>query len=181
MSATEIKFFTYAVASAAGRFPGNMTPCEVCALSKSANACRPCRPCAGGLFLEVPAGPSPAEPAPEAAGTQALPAQLSAPQGGVKHDAGKPRMDLLPPEALREIAAVLAFGAQKYDAHNWRKGVAYSRLIAACLRHLFAWVGREDKDPESGRSHLAHAACCLLFLITFEQTNTGTDDRYTRD
>lgn len=99
--------------------------------------------------------------------------------GGVKHDEGKPRMDLLPPEALREIAEVLALGAQKYDDHNWRKGFAYSRLIAAALRHLFAWVGGENKDPESGKSHLAHAACCLMFLITFEQTSTGTDDRYT--
>ena len=100
--------------------------------------------------------------------------------GGVKHDGGKPRMDLLPPEALREIADVLALGAQKYDAHNWRKGFAYSRLIAAALRHLFAWVGGENKDPESGKSHLAHAACCLMFLITFEQTRTGTDDRHTK-
>ena len=100
--------------------------------------------------------------------------------GGVKHDGGKTRMDLLPPEALREIADVLALGAQKYDAHNWRKGFAYSRLIAAALRHLFAWVGGENKDPESGKSHLAHAACCLMFLITFEQTHTGTDDRHTK-
>lgn len=124
--------------------------------------------------LPDPRATTPTPTPPEAA---VAPAEGLA--GGVKHDEGKPRMDLLPPEALREIAAVLAMGAQKYDAHNWRKGFAYSRLIAAALRHLFAWVGGENKDPESGKSHLAHAACCLMFLITFEQTSTGTDDRYT--
>jgi hypothetical protein len=29
---------------------------------------------------------------------------------------------LLPSEALEEIARVYAFGAEKYAAHNWRKG-----------------------------------------------------------
>ena len=125
--------------------------------------------------LVYPQATTPAPTPPEAA---VAPAGGLA--GGVKHDAGKPRMDLLPPEALLEIAEVLALGASKYSAHNWRKGFAYSRLIAASLRHLFAWVGGENKDPESGKSHLAHAACCLMFLITFEQTRTGTDDRYTK-
>lgn len=122
---------------------------------------------------EAPQATTPAPPTPEPA---VAPAEGLA--GGVKHDAGKPRMDLLPPEALSEVAAVLALGAEKYAAHNWRKGFAYSRLIAAALRHVFAWVGGENTDPESGKSHLAHAACCLLFLITFETTRTGTDDRY---
>lgn len=122
--------------------------------------------------------PQATTPAPTPPGAAVAPAGGLA--GGVKHDGGKPRMDLLPPEALREIAAVLAMGAEKYDAHNWRRGFAYSRLIAAALRHLFAWVGGENKDPESGKSHLAHAACCLMFLITFEQTRTGTDDRHTK-
>jgi len=123
--------------------------------------------------IAEPQATTPAPPTPEAA---VAPAEGLA--VGVKHDSGKPRMDLLPPEALREVASVLAMGAEKYSAHNWRGGFAYSRLIAAALRHVFSWVGGENTDPESGKSHLAHAACCLLFLITFEVTKTGTDDRY---
>lgn len=122
--------------------------------------------------------PGPQAPTPAPAPDEAPVAPAEGLAGGVKHDDGKPRMDLLPPEALREIADVLALGAQKYDAHNWRKGFAYSRLLAAALRHVFSWAGGENKDPESGKSHLAHAACCLMFLITFEQTRTGTDDRH---
>ncbi len=95
-----------------------------------------------------------------------------------KHDQGKPRMELLPPEALEEIAKVLTFGSKKYDAHNWRKGFEYSRLLGAALRHITAYNGGEDKDPESGLSHLSHASCCLMFLITQEVNGTGTDDRF---
>lgn len=95
---------------------------------------------------------------------------------GVKHDHGKPPLDLLPFEALLEVAKVLDFGAKKYARNNWRSGFLWSRLLAAALRHLFAWGMGERKDPETGLSHLAHAACMVLFLITHEVKNYGTDD-----
>lgn len=97
---------------------------------------------------------------------------------GVKHDAGKPRMELLSTIALREMSVVLTKGAQKYADHNWRKGMAWSRLGGAALRHVFAWLGGEDKDPEFGCHHLAHAAVCCMFLIEYAVTKTGTDDRW---
>jgi Domain of unknown function (DUF5664) len=97
---------------------------------------------------------------------------------GRKDDAGKVRMDLLPPEALVQIAQVLTFGANKYAPHNWRGGFAWSRLIGATLRHIWSWIRGEDKDPESGLSHLAHAGCCIMFLLAFEATGKGEDDRY---
>ena len=97
---------------------------------------------------------------------------------GTKDDFLKPRMDLLPSEPLEEIARVLEFGARKYTAHNWRNGMVFGRPFAAVIRHLWAWWRGEDKDPETGLSHLAHAGCMLLFLHTYEITKTGTDDRY---
>lgn len=97
---------------------------------------------------------------------------------GIKHDEEKPRVDLLPTTPLLEIAKVLGFGAKKYDAHNWRGGIEYSRLIGAALRHILAYNDGEDKDPESGLSHLAHAGCCILFLLEQEAKGTGLDDRY---
>lgn len=97
--------------------------------------------------------------------------------GGVKYDADKPRMDLLDAYAIEQLALVLAFGAKKYDSHNWRKGIAKSRLIAAALRHLFAYLRGEDKDPETGLSHAAHAMCCCMFLLGLEH-RTELDDRW---
>lgn len=99
---------------------------------------------------------------------------------GVKHDAGKPRLSLFPREAIEEIGKVLTFGAKKYADHNWRRGMAWSRLADAALRHLFAWIDGEGNDPEWGLSHLAHAGCCIAFLIAFERSAQGTDDRYKR-
>jgi len=97
--------------------------------------------------------------------------------GGVKHDADKPRMDLLDAYAIEQLSHVLTFGAKKYDAHNWRKGIAKGRLIAAALRHLFAYLRGEDKDPETGLSHAAHAMCCCMFLIGLEH-RADLDDRW---
>ena len=39
---------------------------------------------------------------------------------GTKHDAGKPRMDLIPPRAEMLLAEVLTFGANRYGDDNWR-------------------------------------------------------------
>ena len=96
----------------------------------------------------------------------------------LKFDADKLPLNLLSTEAMNQTAAVLAFGAQKYAAHNWRKGFVWSRPLAAAMRHLTAFNDGKDKDPESGLSHLAHAACCIMFLLEFEKTHPELDDRY---
>lgn len=96
---------------------------------------------------------------------------------GVKFDDDKPRYDLIPPEALEGLAKVLTFGAKKYAPRNWEKGLTWGRVFAALMRHLWAWWRGEDKDSETGLSHLDHAACCIAFLQTYEVRHTGTDDR----
>jgi hypothetical protein len=98
--------------------------------------------------------------------------------GGTKFDSGKPELALLSPIFLEEVSRVLTYGKHKYAEHNWRKGLIWSRPLGAALRHIFSWMGGEDLDPETGISHLAHAACNLMFLIEFQKTNNGADDRY---
>lgn len=97
---------------------------------------------------------------------------------GVKHDQEKPDMALLSSIAMTRIAEVMSYGKKKYSAHNWRGGILYGRLLAACLRHVFAFLGGESVDPETGLSHLAHASCCLMMLLEFETTRPDLDDRY---
>lgn len=96
----------------------------------------------------------------------------------IKHDGEKVRIDLIPTVALEEIAKVLTFGAKKYDSWNWTKGFKWSRLIGAALRHLFAFMRGQDKDPETGLSHLAHLGCCVVFLIWHEKFRKDLDDRF---
>jgi hypothetical protein len=94
-----------------------------------------------------------------------------------KHDVGKLRMDLLPPYAIEQIARVMTEGASKYGDRNWEKGMDWGRMYAASLRHLFAWWGGEEYDKEDGISHLAHAACDIVFLLSYSLYQKGKDDR----
>lgn len=94
----------------------------------------------------------------------------------LKHDDGKLPLSLLPVESLEEVAKVLKFGAEKYARNNWKKGTRWSRIVDSFLRHVYSWMRGEDKCPETGISHLAHAACNLLFLIYFEKKGIGQDD-----
>lgn len=96
---------------------------------------------------------------------------------GTKHDAGKPDMSLMPSDAFFLICEVWTFGQKKYAAFNWSKGFGWRRPIAAALRHIFAWLGGENNDPESGLPHLAHACCCLIMVLSFQARGTGKDDR----
>lgn len=88
---------------------------------------------------------------------------------GVKYDNDKPQWSLLPFKALREVVDVLTYGAKKYAPDNWKKVPdAKRRYIDAGFRHFTAYAGGEKLDPETGKSHLAHAMCCLLYLLAFE-------------
>jgi hypothetical protein len=87
---------------------------------------------------------------------------------GAKFDGGKAPWHLLPWGAVTSVVEVLGYGAKKYAPNNWQHvPEARDRYFSAAVRHLLAWRGGEDLDPESGLPHLAHAACCVLFLGWF--------------
>lgn len=89
---------------------------------------------------------------------------------GMKYDKDKPRWDLLPFKGLAGVVDVLTHGAKKYTPENWRKVEGWEwRYLGAALRHLSAWKGGEKIDPESGLPHLAHAVCCLLFMLELDK------------
>jgi hypothetical protein len=85
---------------------------------------------------------------------------------GEKLDTGKTRWSLLPWKETEQLVRVLDFGAKKYSVDNWQQVPnARERYFDAALRHLVAWKSGEELDPESGLPHLAHAGCCVLFLL----------------
>jgi hypothetical protein len=95
---------------------------------------------------------------------------------GRKDDTGKDRWDLLPWDATRAIVRVLTRGAEKYAPDNWKKVPdARNRYFAAAQRHMTAWWEGEELDPETGESHLAHAGCCILFLLALSFGTKGND------
>lgn len=99
-------------------------------------------------------------------------------EGGLKHDQDKVRLELISSEALFQLGKVLTFGARKYSPHNWRKGISYSRILGAIMRHVVAYNAGETNDPETGLSHIAHAFTECMFLLEFEKTHPELDDRY---
>lgn len=110
---------------------------------------------------------------------------MSADGGGKKDAQGadftvKRPYNLIALSMLKLASVVLGFGASKYDAHNWRRGMAWSDVFRALQEHLWAFWEGEDYDPESGLPHLGHAACCLMFLCEYWlcERYRKLDDRY---
>lgn len=93
---------------------------------------------------------------------------------GHKADHGKPIMGAIPPHAELAVARVLTFGAEKYARDGWQAVEnAEVRYMDAALRHLNAHRRGELVDDESGESHLAHAACCILFMLDMQERKEG--------
>lgn len=99
-------------------------------------------------------------------------------EGGARKGQKIARFDLIPAEALSELAIAYGKGAEKYGDSNWLKGgYKYSLAIGALLRHLYRWIRREDFDPETGVHHLALVAWHCFALMTFQTRGLGEDDR----
>jgi hypothetical protein len=94
----------------------------------------------------------------------------------VKADAGKLPLTAVPPEIIRHIAAIRAYGMQKYgSAENWRQ-VEIQRYRDAAYRHWLSYL--EDPhgcDEESGLPHLWHCECNMAFLSALETFDLKED------
>lgn len=99
----------------------------------------------------------------------------------VKFDNGKPRTDLMPPEAILGLADLYAVGARKYADRNWEKGMSYTRLLGALLRHALAYMSGEDYAPDDKQHHMLSVAWCAFALFTYHCRGMGEewDDRPT--
>ncbi len=86
---------------------------------------------------------------------------------GEHKDAGKIRVDLFPVAGFMATSQALEFGTSKYGDYNWQQGIEYRRIYASTIRHMMAWYGGQDLDPESGLSHVAHASCNIQMLLHY--------------
>lgn len=65
--------------------------------------------------------------------------------------------DLVPFQEITDaFVRVAEFGAVKYAPWNWSKGLARVQLCCSLLRHTFAYIRGQDRDPESGLMHTDH-------------------------
>jgi len=89
---------------------------------------------------------------------------------GDKFDEKKPRWSLLPWAEVGDVVDVITHGAVKYEDENWKHVKPLrDRYLSAMMRHIAAWAGGERYEKDTGKSHLAHAICCGLFLMWGEK------------
>lgn len=95
-----------------------------------------------------------------------------------KADGGKPMMELIPTSAIKSLAAVLTYGAKKYEPNSWQR-VERERYVGAILRHLTAYIDNPiGKDEESGLMHIEHVLCNAAFLNDMAQRQTKPTEWY---
>lgn len=97
--------------------------------------------------------------------------------GGHKADDGKPRFDLIPPEAMIALADLYRIGAEKYADRNWERGMTWGRMFRAMMSHAWKWWMGEEHDPVDGQHHLTSVAWCAIALYTWHVRGVGSDDR----
>jgi len=95
-----------------------------------------------------------------------------------RYNEGKIKWSLVSWKALEPMVKVLMFGANKYSANNWKKGLKYSEITESLQRHLNAFVEGENDDPESKLSHIGHILCNAMFLSYMYLFRKDMDDRY---
>lgn len=94
--------------------------------------------------------------------------------------AKKAPLRYVPPALMLEVSRIMENGANKYGPYNWREQpVSAVTYVEAALRHLFAWMDRQDNAEDSGLPHLAHAAASLGILLDAIAGGNLIDDRYT--
>lgn len=88
---------------------------------------------------------------------------------GLKHDGDKLRLDLLSPEIIEAVGAVMTYGAKVYGEGNYKK-VEPKRYRAALMRHICKWLkDPHGTDEDSGLPHLHHIACNVAFLLELDK------------
>jgi hypothetical protein len=91
------------------------------------------------------------------------------------------RHDLIPVPALDLLARLYGKGADKYAAHNWRKGYEWSKSYAAAQRHMVLFWDGEDIDPEMGLPHVICAVFHMFALATYMIEHPEFDDRFKKE
>jgi hypothetical protein len=103
--------------------------------------------------------------------------RVTDPETGGQKGSKLETLGFVDPLALLELARVAGFGAKKYAPFNYLRGFVWSLSYNALQRHILLFMSGEDRDSESGRLHMAHAAWHCLALLSFSIRQLGTDDR----
>lgn len=88
---------------------------------------------------------------------------------GLRFNEGKRKWSLVHYKSLEPMIEVLEFGAKKYTADNWKKGMDKKQILECLQRHLAKLMDGETHDPESKLHHVGHILCNAMFYSYFTQ------------
>lgn len=106
---------------------------------------------------------------------------MSENNGGKKdaiNNPNKPRLSLIPKEALWQMAGALTYGEKHYGTYNWKKGINVTVLLDGALRHISQFLDGEDIDAGSNNPHLGNAMANLAMAIQLLKDMPDRDDRF---
>jgi hypothetical protein len=90
----------------------------------------------------------------------------------------KPRLYLVPPSSILYQALGMQDGSSKYGPYNWRqKKVQAMIYVDAALRHIQAWIDREELAEDSQVHHLGHALATIGIIVDAMTSGNLIDDR----
>ncbi len=84
----------------------------------------------------------------------------------VRRNAQLGEIDWIFTDAMEQV---LVWGREKHKGHYWRDNLDVKDFMAALQRHIDAYNRGEKLDPETGESHLIHAACNLQFQFRIDK------------
>ncbi len=98
-------------------------------------------------------------------------------QQAERYNTDKLKWSLVDFKSLEDMVKVLEFGAEKYSADNWKKGLPTKEICESLLRHTFAFMNGEDVDSDSKQSHIGHIMCNAMFLSHMLREKPEFDNR----
>lgn len=125
----------------------------------------------GGSSVPAPASSPVAPP-----GVKQTDTGTQASGGGLRHNKGKNRLDLIPPEWTWGLGNLLTIGSWKYAARNWERGLSWGDTVGCAKRHVEKFLAGERYDPETGCHHMLMAAWNCLVLMTMDLRGIGDND-----
>lgn len=106
--------------------------------------------------------------------------EIKASKTGLRFNTGKLRWSLMDYKAMEPMIRVLMFGAEKYDDHNWKKGLDKTEILDCAQRHLASLMDGELIDKESGLPHIGHLMCNGMFYSYFTKTDNEQEAERTK-
>ena len=90
-----------------------------------------------------------------------------------RYNKGKLKWSLVHYKSLEPLVKVLMFGAEKYEAHNWKKDMDTSEILESLQRHLASLMDGDLNDEESKLHHIGHIMCNAMFYQYHYEKQNG--------